>query len=74
MTKEQILTDLYARLTGRKFLTFVGIAVVLLLDGYGILTLDYETRSQLLVIAVSYLAVQGGIDGIKAIKEGSDSL
>ena len=73
MTKEQILTDLYARLTGRKFLTLVGISIVLLLDGYGVVALDYETRSQLLVIAVSYLAVQGGIDGIKAIRAGDPS-
>lgn len=64
-----IVLDLYQRLTSRKFLAGLFGIVLLLGDNLGYIGLDSETRKQILMLILGYIFVEGGADAVRAYKE-----
>lgn len=68
MTKDEILVDLYKKLTSRKFMVVVAVAALLLMDNFGWLPLEIEIKNKLITLALGYIFVEGGVDGVRAIQ------
>jgi len=64
---KEILTDLFIRLSSRKFLVFGAIALIIFADNFG-LKLDPEIRNALMIMSISYITAEGAIDAVKAYK------
>lgn len=56
-------------------MTVVAVAGLLLMDNFGWLSLDLETKKQLIQLTIGYIIVEGSVDGVKAFKAAkSDSI
>ena len=65
----EIVLDLYTRLTSRKFLAGLFGIMLLLGDNLGYIGLDSETRKQILTLILGYIFVEGSADAVRAYKE-----
>lgn len=68
MDYKTLVFDIVARLSSRKFIAFAVVAFIILADNFGI-NVDSEIRTQLMVMALGYIAVEGGADAVRAYKE-----
>lgn len=58
--------DIYARFTSRKFLAFVATVGLFVANEYGLIQLDATTRAHLLIAALAYIGIEGGVDMLKS--------
>lgn len=65
MNLDYILSDLYERFTSRKMIAIVIAIGLTLADQFG-LQIDPGIRDRVIGLCVAYLAVEGGVDAVKA--------
>lgn len=65
---KEIFEDFVYRLSSRKFIAFLMMALVIAADNFG-LQVEPELRKQLVTIAIAYMAIEGAGDVVRATKE-----